>query len=234
MATRPSHQTPNLALALEGSNGISLPLDFSAGAPIMVDVTSEMMDSKTKFIQSIYIDNADNAAPLDLTFYGAPIPQRIRAQAFSQGWYPISWPVGNGLIKANTTTGQVINVILANFAMPYLVWGPAAGVTVTPNLVNPALDQAIGAGSDTQLVAGIGGESVKLYRGIFSVDQPTILTFTSGVAGTLLFAAQLTAGGSLTFQASGIPWFAALNGADLTLHSSAACNLFGGFGYVQS
>lgn len=231
-----SFQTPNLLQPIAGSMAISQMLDFSGGASIIpVDLTNEILDGKLDFIQSVYIDNADNSSVLDLTFAGGPIPQRIRAQANSQGWYPISWPTGATRLLAATQGGVRVNVLFANYAMPYLVWGPVPGVTVVPPLVNLALNALnFAAPGDKQLVAGVALQSVKLYRGIFSVDAPTVLTFTDGPGGAVLFAAQLTAGGSLTFQASGINWFNTSAGNALTLHSSAVCNVYGGFGYVQS
>lgn len=230
-----SFQTPNLLQPDQGSQAVAVTLDFSVLAAIRVDMTKELLEGKIDYLQSVYIDNADNSAPVDLTFEGAPQTQRIRAQAFSQGWYPISWPVGATRLAAASQAGITVKCIFANYAMPYIVWGPPAGVTVTPPLTNLALNAlALGAGSDTNLVAGIIGQSIKLYRGIFSVDAPTILKWTDGAAGTVLFTAQLTAGGSIAFQPSGIAWFATTSPNNLNLKSSAACNLYGGFGYVQS
>lgn len=232
---RNSFQSANLAQPNAGSQAIAVPLDFTSTANIAVDLTQEFMDGVLDFVQSVYIDNADNPAPIDIIFNGAPVPQRVRAQAFSQGWYAVAWPVGAGRVVAKTSQGQVVQVIFANYAMPYVVWGPAPGVTVVPPLINPALNAvALGAGSNTQLVAGIALETIKLFRGIFSVDAPTILKWTDGPGGAVLFTAQLTAGGSIFFQPSGISWFVTSPGNDLTLNSSGACNLYGGFGYVQS
>src|SRR3989304_4357644 len=94
-----SFQTPNLHNPAQGSQAIAVTLDFTLLAAIRVDLSKEVLDGKIDFLQSVYIDNADNSAPLDLTFEGAPQSQRIRAQAFSQGWYPISWPVGATRLK---------------------------------------------------------------------------------------------------------------------------------------
>lgn len=232
---RNSFQTPNLAQPDAGSQAIAVPLDFTLSPNIIVDITAEFLDGVIDFVQSVYIDNADNPAPVDLIFTGAPKNQRIRAQAFSQGWYPVSWPKGAGRLTAASSQGQVIQAIFANYAMPYLTWGPAPGVTVVPPLTNIPINVVpLGAGSNTPLVGGVALQTTKLYRGIFSVDAPTVLKWTSGAGGAVLFTAQLTAGGSVFFQPSGINWFVTAPGADLTLNSSAACNLYGGFGYVQS
>lgn len=229
------YQTPNLALPVAGSMAISETLDFTGAALLNIDLTQEYITGKIDFIQSVYIDNADNPSVLDMIFAGGPIPQRIRAQANSQGWYPVSWPKGANRLTAATGGGVKVNVIFANYPMPYLAWGPASGVTVVPPLVNLAEDGvAIGAGGSAQLVLGVAAQSVKLYRGMFTVDQPTILRFTDGNGGATLFAAQLTAGGAITFQPSGIAWFFTSAGNGLFVKSSAAINLYGGYGFVQS
>jgi hypothetical protein len=229
------YQTANLAQPEAGSMAISETLDFTAGTLLAIDLTQEYLQGKMDFIQSVFIDNADNSSVTDLIFSGGPIAQRIRAQANSQGWYPVSWPHGAARLTASTQGGVKVNVIFANFAMPYLAWGPVPGVTVVPPLTNVALNALNFAGpGNQQLVAGVALQSVRLYRGIFSVDNSTVLQWTDGPGGAVLFAANLTPGGSVTFQASGISWFNTSAGNALTLHSSLACNVYGGFGYVQS
>lgn len=230
-----SFQSSNLAQPAAGSFNISQTLDFTAATLLALDLTNEVIDGKLDFFQSIYIDNADNSSVTDIIISGGPIAQRIRAQAFSQGWYPVTYPTGALRLTAASQGGIKVNVILSNNAYPYIVWGPASGVTVVPPLVNVAFQPlAIGAGSIAQLVAGVAAQSVKMYRGIFEVDQPTVLTWQDGNGGTTLFTSLLTAGGSVFFQPSGINWFNTSAGNGLFLKSSAAINLYGGFGYVQS
>jgi hypothetical protein len=84
------------------------------------------------------------------------------------------------------------------------------------------------------LVAGVAAQTIKMYRGIFNVDAPTNLKFTDGAGGTVLFSAALTAGGSLTLEPSGAPWFITSAGISLVLNSSAAVNMYGGESHVQS
>lgn len=230
-----SFQTANLALPTSGSIAISQALNFANATSIAVDLSNEQLLGKIDFIQSVFIDNADSTATLDLLFAGGPTVQRVRAQANSQGWYPVSWPRGEFRLTANSNSGLTINLIFANFAMPYIVWGPASGVTVVPPLVNTALlPLALAAGVPAQLVPAVAAQSVRLYRGIFNVDNPTILKFQDASGGNTLFSADLTAGGALTFQPSGIPWFNTSSGNGLYISSSANCNLYGGYGVTQS
>lgn len=230
-----SFQTTNLTQPIAGSMAVSQTLDFTAGTLLAFDLTDSIMVGKLDFIQSVYIDNADNSAALDLVFSGGPTTQRIRAQAQSEGWYPISWPKGAARFTAASQGGIKVNVIFANYPMPYVVWGPASGVTVVPPLTNfPLAPLNFAAPGSQQLVAGVALESVRLYRGIFNLDQPAILLFQDGNGGATLFSADLTAGGSLTFQASGAAWFNTSAGNGLYLNASAACNVYGGFGVQQS
>lgn len=229
-----SFQTSNLAQPSQGSACIDLTLDFTASSVIATDLTHTIETGKLDFIQSVYVDNADNSANLDLTFYGAPTPQRIRISGNKQGWYAIAMPVGAVRLTAASNSGGKINIMLANFAMPYIETGPQSGIGAVPPLVNPAFQPlALGIGN-TQLLPGIALQTIKLYRGVFNVDNPTILKFTDGPGGTVLFSGFLTVGGSFNFQVSGAPWFNTSPGNDLTLNSSAAVNLYGGWGYVQS
>lgn len=209
-------------------------LDFTIVAALTVDLTNEYIDGKLDFIQSVWIDNADNNSALDLTFAGGPTNYRVRAQANSQGWYPVTWPKGAFRMSANSNGGVKVNILLTNFAMPYLAWAPAAGAVSPTPIVNQANSAvALGIG-DTVLVAAIGGKSVKVYRGMFEVDGATILKWTDGPGGAVLFAASLAAGGSSNFAETLIPWLKTSAGNALVLNSSAAVNLFGGFGFVQS
>lgn len=230
-------QTPNLASPLNGSQSLAPVLAFGGATTVTVDITKEQQ-GQIGFIQSVFVDNSDNTAAIDLYFTGVPNAsnaQKIRVQAYRQGWFPVSWPLGNGRIVAISQGGVNVPIILANYAMPYLEYGPENGALVVPPLTNVALDAVpIGAGGEITLIAAGVGLSNKLYRGMFEADQSTILRWRDGAGGTVLFAATLDPNGSVNFAGSGVNWFATTAGNALRLSSSAAINLYGGFGYVQS
>lgn len=229
-----SIQTPNLAQPDAGSMLIPLVLPFGGVTSINVDLTQEIELGKLDFIQSVYIDNADNASAIDLVFHGGPVDYRVRALGNQQGWFPVSWPKGATRLTANSNAGANITVMFANFAMPYYANAPTPGITIVPPLTNVPLDTfALVAGVPRQLVAGVAAKSVQLYRGLISVDAPCILKFQDGNGGATLFSAFLTVGGGLTFQASGVPWFATTAGNGLFVVSSANVNLYGAESYVQ-
>ncbi len=228
---RPAWKTASESSPRQGNREFPVVLDFSNTGTIFDDLSPEMQQSEIESIQSVYIDNSLNAASFTLTFQ--PGGMAVTAQAYTQGIYPVI-AYGRISYKAVTVQGIKIPVLFSNTAKPFVVWGPVPGVTVTPPLNNSNFDVEPLIAGDNVLVAGVALKSVKLYRGIFTVGAATILKFTDGSAGTVLFTAYLTAGGSLTFQPSGIPWITTSNGNALILNSSQAVNGYGGFGYVQS
>jgi hypothetical protein len=232
----PSFQSALLAPPSQGSMILPYLLDFTNAAKLNVDITEEILSQKIDFIQSVFIDNSLNASPLNLKFIDGASTQGylVTAQPYSQGWYPVAVPVGKLAFVANTAQGIAVAIKLANIPMPYLTWGPTPGALVVPALSNLALDLEPCVNGDNVLVAGDGGETTKLYRGIFNVGAGSLLKFTDGPGGAVLFASTLFAGGSLTMQASGTPWLVTSAGNALILNVSAAVNLYGGYGYVQS
>jgi hypothetical protein len=232
-----SFQSPNLAQPFQGSAAIAMVLDFTATSSVAVDLAQDMEVGKLDFIQTVYVDNADNSAAIDLIFGGVPGSGtfRIRVQGQYQGWFPIFIPKGPVRMIAQSNSGAKIAVFFANIAMPYFVNGPTPGISVVPPLVTQPLDTfALVAATPRQLVAGVALQTVKLFRGIFEVDGPCTLKFQDGNGGPTLFSAFLTTGGSIAMQVSGVPWFNTSAGNGLFVVSSANVNLYGGFSYVQS
>lgn len=228
---------PNMRVPIQGAQSLPLILDFTNATALQGDLQASFQSGVFDFAQSIFIDNSENTAAVSLVFPGAgPKGQTITAQPFSQGYYPISPAVGDGRFTAATAGGIQIPVTFYNVPMPYFTWGPGTNSVVVPTLANLAFPPLALILGDNQLVAGIGGETVKMYRGMFQVDGAAILKFTDGPGGTVLFAVNLlAAGASVTFQATNVPWFNATSaGNDLTLNSSAAVNLYGAMGYAQS
>lgn len=228
---RPSFKTFTESFPRQGNRELPITIDFSNSGIVSDDLSPEMQQSQIETIQTVFIDNSLNAASFVLNV--SPPGQYITAQPYTQGTYPI---IVQGLLRytAQTAQGIKIPVIFSNTAKPYFVWGPVPGVTVVPPLTNANFDVEPMNAGDNVLVAGVANETMKLYRGIFTAGAATILKFTDGPAGTVLFTAYLTAGGSVTFQPSGIPWVTTSVGMSLVLNSSAAVNGYGGYGYVQS
>jgi len=230
-----AYRTPLLSNPSFGAKIVPLRLDFQNIESVDVDLTEQLQLMEFNFVQSVYIDNSLNSDAISIRFVdGETGGYLISAQPYTQGWYPVACPNGKVSFNALTSQGIIIPIKLANIAMPYVTWGPSPGITIVPALNNVGFSPlALGVG-DNLLVAGNGGETVKLYRGLFNIDDFAVLKFTDGPGGVVLFSAYLTPGGSLTLQASGAPQFSTGAGNGLVLNSSAAVNLYGGFGYVRS
>jgi uncharacterized membrane protein len=231
--SRPAFKTASESFPKSGNRELPYTLDFTNIGTITDDLSPEMEESRIETIQSVFVDNSANAASFILQFF--PSMQIVYVQPYMQGVFPIiCW--GRISYKATTAQGIKIPVIFSNTAKPFMVWGPTPGVNIVPPLTNLNYNVAPLVAGDNQLVAAVANETVKFYRGIFTVGAATILTFYDGPsAGNLpLFTAYLTTGGSIAFQPSGIPWFTNSAGNALVLNSTEAVNCYGGFGYVQS
>jgi hypothetical protein len=106
-----------------GSRALPFKLAFNAQAvqTISDDMFLEQALAELEYIQSVFIDNADNGQKLTLQFVGS-VSQRIVAKANTQGFYPVFLPNGK-LIYTATTTGNVdVNVIFSNVFVNTIVW----------------------------------------------------------------------------------------------------------------
>ncbi len=225
----------NMRLPVQGAQGAPFVLDFTDTDTLVGDLQGAFQTGVFDYAQAIYIDNRENSSNFELKMFGTGQKGFIvRAQPFSQGIYPITCPSGDGRFQCVTTQGQIISVVFYNVPMPFYTSAPAAGVLVVPTLTNLAIDSA-SVNGDKVLIAGVALQTIKIYRMILDVDNPVNLRFYSAAAGTLLFGpAFLTAGGSLTMQASGVPWMTTLAGQDFIVNGNAVVNMGGSIGYVQS
>lgn len=221
----------------EGRRSIPIVLDFTNVAVVAGDLEQEMTSGYFGNVQCVWIDNSQNAGTFTLKAIGyGPLGHTVQVQPFTQGYYPLT-SEGPLYYSAATAQGQKIPIEFLNHPMPYLQWGPTPGITVVPPLTNSVLELAPAAAGDNIVVAGVLGQTVKLYRAIIVVAQATNLKFWSGAAagnkplsGTLV----MTAGGSITLQPSGIPWFTTQAGDGLNIASSNGVNIGGQLGFVQS
>lgn len=226
---------PNMRVPLQGAQAFPILLDHTANGTLDGDLSNGFYSGVFDYAQSVYIDNRNNASTFKLTFPGlGPNGFVVQAQPYTQGYYPVSMAMGDGRFSSNTTPGIKIAVVFYNVPMPYFTWGPVPGVLVTPALSNLNEVLAIGGAGNTQLVAGVGGKTIKLYRAIISVDANAVLKLTNGPGGALIAPpAPLVPYGSIALQVSGVPWGTCGDGDDLTMNLDAACNAYVGIGYVQ-
>ena len=104
----------------EGAKVVPIALLFSASVnSISIDLYDEGTNGEMSFAQSVYIDNADNTAPLEIII---PITgQRVTCPASSQGTFPIyTATYFQGVITC--VGGNPASIHLCNFAQPLSAW----------------------------------------------------------------------------------------------------------------
>src|SRR5262245_61486920 len=85
----------NLLLPTEGPIFLPYRYDFTGGATsIDKDFEQEQAIDNPGIVQSVYIDNSLNAGQFVLQILGPTNPQRIVANPFTQGFYPVLAPKG--------------------------------------------------------------------------------------------------------------------------------------------
>jgi hypothetical protein len=115
--------------------------------------------------------------------------------------------------------------------------GPTGPGWEGPMISHQALECATLTAGDNTLIPAVPGQVIQVYGISFTVSGATNLKFYSGASPTtpLTGTYQLTgAGASLTLQQGSNSWFDTASGSALVLNSSAAVNLGGVIGYVQS
>lgn len=107
----------------QGSRALSVLLAFNtlATQSINDDLTNEQAQGQIEFVQSVYIDNADNAQKFTLQILEGNV-QRIVAKANTQGYYPLIAPNGKLSYSASTTGNVNINIIWMNIFVNTIVW----------------------------------------------------------------------------------------------------------------
>lgn len=219
----------------QGNRELPVTLDFTNAGTLFDDLAAEMQAGQIDFVQSVYIDNSLNAASLLITFLDTGM--NITAQPYSQGIYPV---IAGGVprYRATTSPGQKVEIIFSNTQRRFQTWGATPGVFIVPPLNNPAINFQPLAAGDNILVAGVANETVKLYRTLLAFGAGTNVQFFDGPSVNnkpLTGIINMFAGGSINMQPSGIPWLNATSlGNGLILNSSAAVNMGGVIGYVQS
>jgi len=94
--------------AAQGPKCIMASLDMSAIGSWDFDYTQQQRDGTLEFLQCLWIDNADNAAVLTVTFANES-RQRIKVKANSQGYYPV---LCGSEIKFNILTTPAASLIV--------------------------------------------------------------------------------------------------------------------------
>lgn len=118
-----------MAYAYKVFNGLAPIDDEVLATPYAVDMNGVasrtfdmvMEDAAETFdnVQAVWVDNADNASPLTITFLGTG--QRLKIPANAQGMFPVIAPAP---LQFNVATAGnlTINLIFMNAPQPLLGW----------------------------------------------------------------------------------------------------------------
>ncbi len=209
------YKVSNVVLPPEGPVIVPVELDFSADALIDIDGYQIVASGKLSYIQSVYIDNADNAN--DLTLTAGLTNQRIIAPAGSQGYYPIFLGVPPHCKAETVAVADLkIKIYFANVPLMAGVWGSDAGggggggLTDAELRATPVQMERAGVAYTDRSIANLSGIDELLMaanpdRSILIISNegatPIAVNLSGGVAA-LNTAGNITlaAGGSITLD----------------------------------
>ncbi len=111
----------NVIVPRNGPKAAPVTLDFSNTGEIAIDTELLISQGKMEYIQTLYIDNADNLNPL--TLICSVTGQRIRVPARYQGYYPILAPNPPLItVTTNQTALLKVGIFLLNVPVQAVNW----------------------------------------------------------------------------------------------------------------
>jgi hypothetical protein len=106
----------------EGPKALPINVDMSVmtAQGIPLDFFTEETTQQISFIQSIYIDNADNASAVTLTCNLTG--HRIRVKANTQGFYPLCCTDQSRFVLNGTASAVTVRLQFLNVPVPIGQW----------------------------------------------------------------------------------------------------------------
>lgn len=180
-----------------GRRAIHVEIDFSLGTKYALDLSQIQSLGAMDCLQTMYVDNADNAAELTLTM-GLTL-QRIIIPANAQAYIPILQP-NPPVLEMSTTGAPVVNVQLLNFFVPPIVFYPNGVTVVDSTLAAVISNGAVNVNTQARVVSNptdgsgtitVGGTAQQIFaadaaRKRFIISNPStateVLSFTYGAS----------------------------------------------------
>jgi hypothetical protein len=162
----------------EGPRGFTVVFDFT-GAPGTQSVNLDNSSMGISSVQSVFIDNSNNASSMLLTVNGTN--QKINMPPLSQGFMPVLLSGDTGVSVAVTTAGTVpIPIQFLNVQHDGLIWSAQGNVIVGTVAVSGTVtaNNPTGVETDKHTNIAVGGTSVQVMaangarKGIF-IQNPT-------------------------------------------------------------
>ena len=110
--SRPIFPVASNAIPDQGSKGVVVNFDFTNINTVNGDLTIEQQQNGISFIQSIWIDNRNNAQPFVITFLGLLYTVQVRAGR--QGLYPVYTVNGDVRFTAVSNGAVIVPTIMFN------------------------------------------------------------------------------------------------------------------------
>lgn len=154
-----SQQVFNQTQAKGGPKAVPLKLDFSVQDSYLIDLSTLNAFNTLEFVQTVFVDNADNSSPVII--YNGVSQQRLVIPANSQGYYPFLCP-NPGRFTIATDGGVVVNVELCNFPVSPATWSASSNPPFLFDdagnlLTSDATLAQVGLTGNALNVAGAGG-----------------------------------------------------------------------------
>lgn len=135
-ANLPSFQITARRNPSQGSRAIQLLFDLTTASEISGDLLLEIEGGHIDFLQSVKIDNSDNASQFIMEFPGiGSHGDRIVVPPNTMGTYPIFVTPGRLLYTARTAGGVTVLITLFNIELPYVNWSTIAPPQPLPTSV---------------------------------------------------------------------------------------------------
>lgn len=116
----------NQKLPSSGPKAVPFNFNFGSQNSYQIDLSLSTARNFVDLIQTVYIDNSGNNAPLYLSV-GSPTIQQIIAPPLSQGFYSILLPDPPVMIVACAGGDTSTSVLFLNVPIPPNVWYPISG-----------------------------------------------------------------------------------------------------------
>lgn len=197
----------NQSLPPNGIKMLPLPLDFTAQSSYAVDLSNAQMRGFIDTVQVAYIDNSANNVALTLQI-GNPVVQTIKAQANTQGYYPITM-TDPPYIVASCPGGSAGTLItLINVPLPPIIWTTAGGVALYDGAGNLKT-------ADQNIAPLISGSRLKVNVGTALAPVSHSGTIAAANTSQVLMAANANRNGwrFQNLDATADIWFNDLGGA---------------------
>lgn len=103
---------------------------------------------------------------------------------------------------------------------------------VTANLSSASIN--FSTTGDNTIIAGVSGQTIRVFKAFFNVSAATNITFKDGAATNLTGALNLSSGQGMTLDFDSEPWFITSAGNAFIINQSGTAQVSGRIYYMQS